>query len=173
MSAARTLSFALLFVVGLCTAQAASAYDGHGDYDRLDRLATRLEAESRTLYYELRYDAVTPELRVALAEVASIHRQARHIHDGIHAGYGLHHLHTDVAQLTTYIHHVEEHLAAYHHFDRHVRRMDSLIHQMDDCLHDLADSHVVARPTYVPVYRGPSGGGISFGGSGFSIRLGR
>ena len=155
----------------LFTTPAQAAHDHR--FDELDRLASRLESESRTLALELRrYRYADPNLRDAAREVNAIARDARHVHTTIHNGASLTHLHRDVAALQESVHHLEEHLAPHTHFADHLQRIDSLVHAMDDGIHDLEHRQTVRRP--VSEYRGvPRSSGISFGNGGISIRFGR
>lgn len=164
------------FVVAALAGSAARAEHDHR-YDRLDRLATQLEAESRTLAVELRRTrSHDHSLRMAARDVSEIARDARHIHTLIHEGGSVNHLHRDVTALQASVHHLEEHLRPYSHFGAHVRRMDALTHAIDDFIHDLDDRHTVRRPVTtsrsdygVPYNRG----GATIGNRSFSIRLGR
>ena len=175
-TALRSLLLIVLTVTGTAFFAAPAKAD-HYTYAKMDRLATRLEAESRTLALELRrHGYADANLRLAYREVAAISRDASHIHSIIHTGASVDHLHADVRSLQQNIHHVEEHLAAYGHFADHVQKMDALVHAMDDNIHDLEDHHTVRRP--VTVYRNDYGtshgrGGVSYSNGNFSIRLGR
>jgi hypothetical protein len=175
-TAFRSLLLLLVTLTGSALfANSARAFDPR--YDRLDDLASRLEAESRTLTRELRrYGYADPNLREASREVASIARDARHIHTILHTGVSLDHLHSDVLSLQDSVHHLEEHLAPYDHFEDHVVQMDALTHAIDDAIHALEHAHVTRRPVtvYRPDYGVPQNrGGVTFGNGGFSVRLGR
>lgn len=161
-----TLTGALLFT----TSAKADHYDHR--FDSLDNLATRLERESRTLAIELRrVGFADANLRQAAREVSVIAREASHIHSIIHHGASLDHLHADMLSLQNAVHHLEEHLAPYHHFADHVETIDDLTHAIDDALHALEHRHTVRRPVYG---YGPShGNGVTFGNGNFSVRIGR
>lgn len=173
-----TLRNLLLFAVTIAGAAAFAtpAKADHFDYryDRLDRLASELESESQTLAIELRrFRSSDRNLRLASREVSNIARDARHIHALVHSGGNLNHLHADVVSLQDEVHHIQEHLAPYGHFASHVRRMDSLVHAIDDAIHDLEHRHTVRRPVVVPYNNQYNRGGVTIGNGGFSIRLGR
>jgi hypothetical protein len=170
----RTVSLATLAALGLFTASPARA--DHNDYERVDRLALKLQEESRQLYSELRSASGDRNLQSARYEAGQIYRLASRIHDTAHYRGSPRQLDRDVHALKDLVHHVEEHLAFHRHFRRHVDQLDRLTHDLEDAIHRL-DGRSLSSDR--PVYYGPSYGarpgssGISFGGSGFSIRLGR
>lgn len=169
----RSLLLVTVAVVGISLWSTPAKADHDHRFDRLDSLATRLEAETRTLAAELRrYRFADPNLRAAAREVSSIARDASHIHDLIHSGGSIHPLHRDVVSIQEEVHHLDEHLAPYHHFSRHVQRIDALVHALDNEIHNLERPHAARRPVYgYPSYTG--GSGLTFGNGGFSIRIGR
>lgn len=176
MTAIRSLVLIAVAATGaaLLATPAQAAHDHR--FDQLDRLASRLESESRTLAMELRrYRHADPNLREASREVNAIARDARHIHSTIHHGGSLTHLHRDVVALEESVHHLEEHLAPHTHFADHVEQIDALVHAIDDNIHDLEHRHTVRRPVteYRGNYSAPRSSGVTFGNGGFSIRFGR
>lgn len=172
----RTVSLAALATLGLVAAQPARADHDH-DYDQIDRLALRVQDESRQLYSELRsVHHGDRNVQTARYEVGQIYRLAARIHDTAHYRGSPRQLDRDVHALKDLVHHVEDHLAHDRHFRRHIDQIDRLTHDLEDSIHRLDD-----RDFYrdAPVYYGPSYGtrssssGITFGGRGFSIQFGR
>lgn len=165
-----TTSFAAIAALGLFAAQPAMADHGH-DYERIDNLARRVQNESSQLYSELRNAGHSQNVRQARNEVADIYRLAGRLHDTAHRGGSPRQLDRDVHALKDLVHHVEEHLSGHGHFRRHMDRLDSLTHQLEDRIHDLDSRRSGSRPVvYGPGY---GSGGISLGGRGFSIQIGR
>ncbi|MEX2174236.1 MAG: hypothetical protein WD872_07730 [Pirellulaceae bacterium] len=168
----RTAALSAVAAASLFAIQPAKAdhdHDNRRNYDRIDRLARSIQIESQTLYHELRSGASHDhELRIARNEVADVYRLASRIHDTAHRYGSPRQLDRDMHALQQLVHHVDEHLHGFRHFRRHVERMDSLAHQLEDRIHDL-DARGFDRGRSVPA----SSGGITFGGRGFSIQLGR
>lgn len=176
-TAFRTMTLAIASVLGLVAA--AQADHGHS-LDRVDRLAREIQAESRVLYYELRSVSFSnANLRSAQNEVAQIYQLASRIHDGAHGASSTYGMDRNVHSLTRLVHHVEEHLAGYRHFRRHIDRIDRLTHDLEDAIHDLDDHDFYSGPVYSgPVTTGPvihtrQPAGVTIGGRGFSFTIGR
>ena len=168
------LFLAVAFAGAVLFASPAQAAHFDHRYDELDRLAVRMERESRTLARELRrHSHGDVNLRTAAREVNTITREASHLHSIIHHGGSLAHIHRDVVALQEAVHHVEEHLAPYRHFAAHVRTLDALVHAMDDAIHHLEHGHTVRRPVQRVVPVAPQPRGITIGAGSFSIRIGR
>jgi uncharacterized protein (UPF0335 family) len=183
-AAYRTLTLTVAAVLSFVAVQGARADHGHA-LTRIENASRGIQSESRELYYELRGVAFSnPELRSALSEVGQVYQLATRIHNGVH-GYGnVSGMDRNVHSLKRLVHHVEEHLAGYGHFRRHIDRIDRLTHDLEDAVHDLADGDfgsgsVYREPAYSgPVYSGPVIGtrpssGITIGGRGFSFSIGR
>jgi hypothetical protein len=174
----RTATFAALATLGLFAAQTARADHRH-DLERIDTLSQRIQDESRQLYGEIRSVAFgDPNLRAAQNEVADIYRLASRIHDAAHYGGSRRQMDRDVHALKQLVHHSEEHLDHHRHLRRHIERIDRLTHDLEDYVHKLSDrdflsvSPGLGSPGYSYGYR-PATSGISFGGRGFSIQIGR
>jgi hypothetical protein len=165
----QSTSLAAIAALGLFAAGPARA--DHSDYERIDNLARRVQSESSQLYSELRHAGSSANLQQARTEVAEIYHLAGRIHDTAHFGGSRRQLDRDVHALERLVHHVQEHLSRHGHFRRHMDRIDSLTHQLEDRIHDLGERHGNGRS----VHYGPGYGssGINFGGRGFSIQIGR
>lgn len=189
-AAFRTLTL-VIAAAALAIAQPARADHDDHDLDRIDRLSQSVQSESRTLYYELRRFAYSdPNLRSAMNEVAQIYQYASRIHDGAHGHVSRRQMDRDVHAMKDLVHHVEEHLVHYSHYRRHIDRIDSRTHQLEDAIHDFSDDFgrrpVVVDPWYGSEtwYGSGSGystrpgisvgpGGVTIGGRGISIGFGR
>jgi hypothetical protein len=183
-AAFRTLTLSFVSLAALVFAVPARAdHDHHGDLDRIDRLSQSIQSESRTLYYELRRVAFSnPDLRSAMNEVAQIYQYATRIHDGAHGHVSRRQMDRDVHAMKDLVHHVEEHLVHHSHYRRHIDRIDSRVHQLEDAIHDwngdFGGGPVVADPWYGGGYTTRPGlsvgpGGVTIGGRGISIGFGR
>jgi hypothetical protein len=171
-TALRTMTLVLAATFSLLAAQPARA-DHDSGYDQIDRLARRIQDESRQLYQELRSASHADYgLRSAVSEVAQVYHLAGRFHSTAHTWGSVRQLHRDAKSLRQLVHHVEEHLAAYRHFRRHIDRIDNLTHDLEDRVLRLDDRPIYSRrPDYGPAHDVRPG--ISLGGSGFSIRIGR
>jgi hypothetical protein len=111
-------------------------------------------------------------LQSARHEVGQIYRLAARLHDTAHYGGSPRQLDRDVHALKDLVHHVDEHLHHHRHFRRHVEQIDRLTHDLEDAIHRLdgRGSYRGSPVIYAP-RTGP--GGISLGGRGFSIQIGR
>jgi hypothetical protein len=178
-AAFRITTFAIATALGLFAFQPARADHGHA-LGRIENLSRAIQAESRELYYELRSVSFSnPELRSAQSEVGQVYQLASRIHDAAHGYGGIGGMDRNVHSLKQLVHHVEEHLAGYRHFRRHIDRIDDLTHDLEDAAHDLDDYDFHSGPVYSgPVYHtrpavGVSPGGVTIGGRGFSFTIGR
>jgi uncharacterized protein (UPF0335 family) len=168
----RTVSLSAVIALGLFAAQPAKADHRH-DLNRIDELSRRIESEGRQLLAEIRGVGFGDHrVRSAFSEVAEIVRLASRIHDAAHFGGSRRQLDRDVHALKDLVHHVEEHVDHHRHLRRHIERIDRLTHDLEDRIHDLADRNIGTGPVYSYGYR-PAASGISFGGRGFSIQIGR
>jgi hypothetical protein len=183
-AAFRTLTLSFVSLAALVFAVPARAdHDHHGDLERIDRLSQSIQSESRTLYYELRRVAFSnPNLRSAMNEVAQIYQYATRIHDGAHGHVSRRQMDRDVHAMKDLVHHVEEHLVHHSHYRRHIDRIDSRVHQLEDAIHDwngdFGGGPVVVDPWYGGGYTTRPGlsvgpGGVTIGGRGISIGFGR
>lgn len=175
----RTMTLVVASLLSVVAVQSAKADHGHV-LGRIDNLARSIQSESRELYYELRSVSFShPDLRSAQNEVAQIHQLASRIHDAAHAYGSVHGMDRNVHSLKRLVHHVEEHLAGYRHFRRHIDRIDRLTHDLEDAVHNLDDGDFFGGPVYSgPVASGPvihtrQPAGITIGGRGFSFTIGR
>jgi hypothetical protein len=174
----RTVSLSAAVALGLLAAQPAQADHRH-DLDRIDELSRRIESEGRQLLAEIRgIGLADPRVRSAFGEVADVVRLASRIHDAAHFGGSRRQMDRDVHTLKNLVHHVEEHLDHNRHLRRHIERIDNLTHDLEERVHDLADRDFFSSsPSYGSGGYGygyrPATSGISFGGRGFSIQLGR
>jgi hypothetical protein len=186
-AAFRTLTLAIASVLGLVAFESARADHGYA-LGRIDNLSREIQSESRELYYEIRSVSFSnPELRSAQSEVGQIYQLASRIHDAVHGSGSMYGMDRNVHSIERLVHHVDDHLIGYGHFRRHVDRLDSLTHDLEDAIHDLDDiysSPVYSGPVYTgPVYTGPAystrpgvsygSSGITIGGRGFSFTIGR
>ncbi len=183
-AAFRTTTLAIASLLSLLAFQPAKADHGHV-LTRIDNLSRAIQSESRELYYELRSVSFShPDLRSAQNEVGQIYQLASRIHNAAHGSGSAYGMDRNVHLLKQLVHHVEEHLAGYRHFRRHIDRIDDLTHDLEDAIHDLDDHDFFAGRVYSgPVYGGrvysspvihtrPSSG-ITIGGRGFSFTIGR
>jgi hypothetical protein len=178
----RTASLAAALVAGFVFASPALADHRH-DLSRIDELSRRIESEGRQLLAEIRgFGLVDHRIRSAFGEVAEIVRLASRIHDAAHYGGSRRQMDRDVHALQALVHHVEDHLDHVRHLRRHIERIDRLTHDLEDRIHNLADRDFRTLPAYSGGFGGPSypygygyrpASGISFGGRGFSITIGR
>ena len=170
----RTLTLAVVTLSSFVAVQPVRADHGHA-LGRIDNLARAIQSESRELYYELRSVSFThSDLRSAQNEVAQIHQLASRIHDAAHGAGSLHGMDRNVHSLKWLVHHVEEHLAGYRHFRRHIDRIDRLTHDLEDAIHDLDDQDFFGGPVSSgPVLHTRPSSGITIGGRGISFTIGR
>ena len=178
-AAFRTTTIAAAALLSLVAFQTAQADHGHS-LNRIDNLARAIQSESSELYYELRSVSFGhSDLRSAQNEVAQIHQLASRIHNAAHGYSSVYGMDRNVHSLKDLVHHVEEHLAGYRHFRRHIDRIDRLTHDLEDAIHDLDDYAFSSEPVYGgPVYSSPvihtrPASGITIGGRGFSFTIGR
>jgi hypothetical protein len=172
-AAFRTTTLVIASALGLFAFQPAMADHGH-TLGRIDNLARAIQAESRELYYELRSVSYSnPELRSAQNEVGQVYQLASRIHDAAHGG-SIYSMDRNVHSLKRLVHHVEEHLVGYRHFRRHIDRIDSLTHDLEDAIHDLDDHDFYRGPVSSgPVIHTRPSSGVTFGGRGISFTIGR
>lgn len=110
-------SLAALATLGLFTAAARADHD-HFDFDPIDELASHVQAHSRDLAVEVRRQLPSdPNYRHVVADVSAVYRQSARIHSLIHAG-------VNPADLC-----------------RDVRKLDSLVHHLEDTLSEVRDGH--------------------------------
>lgn len=181
-AAFRIMTIAVASVLSVVALQPAMADHGSA-LARVERLSRSIQAESRSLYYELRaFPYGDANTRSALSEVGQIYSLASRIHDAAH-GYGsVHGMDRNVHSLKRLVHHVEEHLAGQRYFRGLINRIDNLTHELEDAVHDLDDREFFGGPVTSghvhsgPVYSGPVNStrpGVTIGGRGFSFTIGR
>src|SRR5687767_881568 len=100
----RTMSLVAVAAIGLVAVQPARADHAH-DYERIDRLARRVQDESRQLYSELRGFSGDRNLQTARHEVGQIYRLASRIHETAHYGGSGRQMDRDVHALKDLVHH--------------------------------------------------------------------
>ena len=199
-AAFRTMTLAAASVLSFVAAGPALADHGSA-LARVDQLSRQIQAESRSLYYELRaFRYGDHETRAALSEVGQIYSLATRIHDASHGHGSVRGMDQNVHSLKRLVHHVEEHLVGHQYFRSLVNRIDNLTHELEDAVHDLDDGEFFGNDPWI--YRGDSvnygpsystqpsyyssgssyytrpgvgygSSGVTIGGRGFSFTIGR
>ena len=134
-------SFAtLLFSMNADSASAQS-------FGHVDRLATKLQGQSRELYNEFRlHYRHSTHYRHLMSDAAKIYNESKHIHDVVHRG-GLNHLAQDLKDIDRAYHHLE---GLVRHIERDARRgighvdgrtghVKRQMRQMKDTIHHLRE----------------------------------
>lgn len=175
---------ALLFVS--TTASAAS-------YEHVDRLALRLQSQSRALGREVsRHYRHAAHLGHLIGDTRKIARLSRHIHEVSHRSGNPVHLQNDLTAIDRSLHHFERVLAKIRHNASHgaghphgrTRHVDSLVHTMKETIQHLqTDIHELTQQFYYrnsrpsnhhrqTVHRSSSHGGVAIRTGHFSFRIG-
>ncbi len=182
MTSTQLTAAVLTLLAGSLVPSTASADTWH----HIDRLALKLERQSRELRREFRhhfrhtcdYDHLSHDSR-------KLARLARHIHESVHYGRNLHDVKRDLREAKHLFRHLEEVVdrTIYRTRHGHVRHVRHLMYDIEDTLHHLRDAvraltsrcHV-RRVYHKPVHTGHkphySSGGIEFSRGGLSFRIG-
>ena len=113
MNTFRLASFSLAASAAFAlVATTARADHDHYDFDSIDELASHVQAHSRSLASEVRRQLPgDPNYRHVVADVSAVYRQSARIHSLIHAGANPADLCRDVRKLDSLVHHLEETLS--------------------------------------------------------------
>ena len=186
------LAAAVLTLSALFTSTAKADH-----FEHIDSLAAQLRNQASRTAWEVRHNfRGAPEYRHLYRDVYELYTTADHVHEIIHAGTSIEHIRADVESLDRLLHHAQDVVRGIRpaddfHFHGHgfhghghapvgptrndLRRLRSMLDQMEDTLHHLQDDVRVASggappaaPIAVPV---PYEFRVGSGRVGVSVRI--
>jgi hypothetical protein len=149
MNTPRKITLAILILTTLAAFSGAVEAD---TYDHIDKLAKKLQKQTRELRQEFgRHYRHVDHATHLRSDALEIYKLSKHIHQVAHNEGSVVHLRNDLKNAERFFHHLEAALAAsnrsfFGHVHGRARHVHELMHEVEETLHHLNDDmNVLAR----------------------------